>query len=129
MEPTGSGARGSNLPNPQKTASTRNHTHTQSRPVDRGLETLDYLSPANPVQVFRDMAYVIVKGRAGGYEYDSMAASFVTSVVSRFLVHHRSLLQTDLTLRGALVEILDTFVVVGWDEARSLTYELESIFR
>lgn len=93
------------------------------------LETLDYLSPADPAQVFRDMTEVILRGRAGGYEYDQMAASFVTGSVSRFLVQHRHLLQTDPDLRTCLIQVLDTFVAVGWGEARMLTYQLDTVFR
>lgn len=97
--------------------------------VHHVLETLDYLSPARPAQVFRDMTDVILRGRAGGYEYDPMAASFVTGSVSRFLVQHRHLLQADPDLRTCLIQMLDTFVAVGWGEARMLTYQLDTVFR
>jgi hypothetical protein len=97
--------------------------------VHHVLETLDYLSPADPAQVFRDMTDVILRGRAGGYEYDQIAASFVTAAVSRFLVQHRHLLQTEPDLRTCLIRVLDTFVAVGWGEARMLTYQLDTVFR
>lgn len=97
--------------------------------VHHVLQTLDYLMPANPAQVFRDMTDVILRGRAGGYEYDQMAASFVSGSVSRFLVQHRHLLQTDPDLRTCLIQVLDTFVAVGWGEARMLTYQLDTVFR
>lgn len=93
------------------------------------LETLEHLSPAKPGQVFRDMTEVILRGRAGGYEYDQMAANFVAGCVSRFLVQHRQLLQAEPELRSCLINVLDTFVAVGWGEARKLTYALDTVFR
>ena len=97
--------------------------------VHHVLQTLDYLSPTDPAQVFRDMTDVIVRGRVGGYEYDQLAASFVTGSVSRFLVQHGHLLQSDPDLRTCLIKVLDTFVAVGWGEARMLTYQLDIVFR
>ena len=97
--------------------------------VHHVLQTLDYLSPTDPAQIFRDITDVIVRGRAGGYEYDQLAASFVTGSVSRFLVQHGHLLQTDPDLRTCLIKVLDTFVAVGWGEARMLTYQLDIVFR
>jgi len=97
--------------------------------VHHVLQTLDYLMPVDPAQVFTDMTAVVLRGKQGGYEYDQMAASFITGAVSRFFVQHRHLLQTDPDIRTCLIQVLDTFVAVGWSDARSLTYQLDSVFR
>lgn len=93
------------------------------------LETLDHLSPANPAEILLDMAGAVERGRQGGYEYDSLGASLMVTVVSRYLAQHRSLLQTRADCRVALVRILDTLVSAGWPEATRLTYQLDAAFR
>lgn len=93
------------------------------------VQTLDYLSPVDPAGIFIDLSEAIDRGRAGGYHFDSLAASFTVGFVSKYLAQHRSLFQTNADCRVALVQILDAFVVAGWPEATRLTYQLESVFR
>lgn len=97
--------------------------------IHHNLQTLDYLSPVAPSAVFVDIAEVLSRGRAGGYEYDRIGASFMVAVVQRFLTQHRSIFQSNSELRRALVEVLDTLVTAGWPDATRLTYQLESIYR
>lgn len=93
------------------------------------LEVLDYWTPVGPSMIFCKMAEVLSRGRAGGYQYDRIGASFMVGVVQRYLAEHRSIFQTDDAARGALVEVLDTFVAAGWPDATRLTYQLGSVYR
>jgi hypothetical protein len=69
------------------------------------------------------------EGQRGGYQFDTMAEELMAGIVERYLVQHRSLLQQDAECRGALIEILDTFVRGGSLRARRLSYHLGDIFR
>lgn len=97
--------------------------------VHSTIEALAYLLPHNPARAFRLVASAIASGKAGGYEYDSMAVELMVKTVRRFLADHRVLLQNDERLRDALLDVLDVFVRAGWPEAQELTYGLQDIFR
>lgn len=93
------------------------------------LETLEVLIPYDPSGVFRRVVAVIRGGRKGRYQYDRMAEEILVRVVERYLADYRSIFQRDEEARRALIEILDTFVQVGSEGARRLSYGLEGIFR
>lgn len=48
---------------------------------------------------------------------------------AQFLAEHRALLQEDVAVRDALLDVLDVFVSVGWPQAQEITYGLQDIFR
>jgi hypothetical protein len=93
------------------------------------LETLEYLLPLDPERVFLLVGRVVRAGKRGGYHYESMAVDLIVRLVERFIAEFRHILQENEECRRMLVEILDTFVEVGWPSARRLTYRLEDIFR
>ncbi len=93
------------------------------------IETLDYLSPADPPAVFVQIAESVVRGREGGYEYDPSGQSLLVKIVGRYLVHDRGLFQVNEACREALVDILDTLVLAGSTDATTLTYQLQEVFR
>ncbi|MFS0895013.1 hypothetical protein [Microbacterium sp. 179-I 3D3 NHS] len=93
------------------------------------LQVLDYSAPVEPSMILCKMAEVLSLGRAGGYQYDRIGASFMVGVAQRYLAEHRSIFQTDDAARGALIEVLDTFVAAGWPDATRLAYQLESVYR
>jgi len=97
--------------------------------IHHNLQTLDYLTPVAPAEVFADIAEVLARGRGGGYEYDRIGASFMVAVVQRYLTEHRSIFQADPDSRRALVAVLDTLVTAGWPDATRLTYQLETVYR
>lgn len=93
------------------------------------LQTLQYLIPQSPREVFIIIAAVIRGGRADGYQWDPMGATLVVSILKRYFAEYQSLLQEDAECRSILIEVLDIFVGVGWPEARRLTYGLHELFR
>jgi hypothetical protein len=93
------------------------------------LETLEYLIPFDPEEVFLLVGRVVGAGKKGSYQYEPMAVDLVVRLVERFIAEFRHILQENEECRRALIEILDTFVEAGWPNARRLTYGLEDIFR
>jgi hypothetical protein len=91
------------------------------------LETLEFLLEVDPRGVFLLIANVVRSGKAGGYQYEPMAADLIVRFVERYLAEYRHILRQDRECREALREILDTFV--QWPNARRLTYRLDEIFR
>jgi hypothetical protein len=93
------------------------------------LEILESFIPFNPSSVFRRIGRVILAGKKGNYQYESLAADLMVRLVERYLAEYRSLLREDEECRRILFEVLDVFVQAGWPSARRLTYRLEEIFR
>lgn len=93
------------------------------------LETLEYLIPFSPEEVFLLVGRVVRNGRQGGYESESMAVDLIVRLVERFIAEFRYILQENEDCRRALIEILDIFVEAGWPSARRLTYRMDEIFR
>jgi hypothetical protein len=91
--------------------------------------TLESLLEFDPESVFLRLHHVIAIAKSSGFEFESLAAKVVVRTVQRFLAEYRAVLRESHKCRAALVEILDTFVTVGWPEAQQLTYDLEEIFR
>jgi signal recognition particle GTPase len=93
------------------------------------LETLEYLLPFDPVNVFLLIGKVVEKGKAGGYQNESLAVELIVKVVERYIAERRHHLQENEGCRHTLIKILDTFVEAGWPSARRLTYRLQDIYR
>lgn len=93
------------------------------------LEMLEFFIPFDPKRVFLLVNKVVRSGKAGGYQYESMAVDLIVRLVERFIAEFRHILRGDEECRRALIEILDIFVDAGWASARKLTYRMEEIFR
>lgn len=93
------------------------------------LKTLEYFVPLDPSGVFRRIGRIVLAGRKGGFQYESMAVELIVSLVERYLAEYRSILRDDDECRSYLIQMLDVFVKVGWPAARKITYRLEEIFR
>jgi hypothetical protein len=70
------------------------------------------------MSVFLQVATLIERGRSGGYQYQSMGAERIVSIVERYLAEYRPLLQEDAECRIALRKTLDVFVEAGWPAAQ-----------
>jgi hypothetical protein len=90
--------------------------------------TLESLIEFEPAGVFLRLRDVIVAAQSDGLQFESLAVEVVVRTVKRFLAEYRAVLRDRSDCRGALVEILDVFVKVGWPAAQQLTYSLEEIF-
>lgn len=93
------------------------------------VETLETLIPADPRGVFLFVTRLVKSSTAGGYQHESQGVAAFVRIVCRYLADYRPLLQDDKECRVALLESLDTFVRVGWPEARRLTYRVGNIYR
>lgn len=93
------------------------------------LQTLEYMLETNPRRAFLMVAAAVEAAKPHGYQFDSLAAGLIVKVCTRVLAEHRALLQEDVAIRDALLDILDVFVAVGWPEAQEITYGLQDIFR
>jgi hypothetical protein len=95
----------------------------------RLVETLEACVEFDPRGVLLRIARVVELGKAGNYQFESLAQGVVVRLVERYLAEYRSLFQRDAEAREALIGILDAFVAAGWPDARRLTYGLPEIFR
>jgi hypothetical protein len=94
------------------------------------VETLEFFIPLDPRGVFLRLDRAVAQGgQQGGYQLERLAVDLIVRLIRRYLADHRDLLHQDPDCRRALRHILDTFVAVGWPEARKLTYQLDDIFR
>jgi hypothetical protein len=94
------------------------------------VETLQFFVPLDPRGVFLCVDRAVTEGgQQGGYQLEPLAVDLVVGLIRRYLADYRELLHQDADCRRALQRILDSFVAVGWPEARRLTYQLDDIFR
>lgn len=92
------------------------------------IQTLNGLLSIEPRQVFLRIVKTVKAGKAGGYQFESLAIGEIVSVVNRVFADFRPMLQQNKDVRVAMVEMLDVFVEVGWIQAIQLTYRLDEIF-
>lgn len=108
-------------------ASVRLYGHGFGSMTHRIIEALEYLVPANPSQVFSLIGRFVDAGKDSGYQYESLAVSQVVNLVRLYLAQYRGVIQDEH--QDTLIEILDIFVEVGWEEAIILANRLDEIFR
>lgn len=92
-------------------------------------ETLEYLIPADPEAIFGQLIRLVHNAKNDGFAHESLAVGVITRIVERYLAEHSDLFLTDEACRKGLIEILDTFAAVGWQEARRLIRNLSRIYR
>jgi hypothetical protein len=93
------------------------------------VQTLEFFVPLDPRGVFLRIDHAVAEGgQQGGYQLESLAVGTIVALIRRYLADYRTLLHQDADCRRALQRILDSFVAVGWPEARRLTYQLDDIF-
>ena len=105
------------------------HTHI----VHQTVQTLQYLLPCAPHDIFLLAAKSICSSATVGFQHESMAVSEVVKLIQRALADHRDIFQSaggkDSECLESLLRVLDLFVDAGWSEARALTHRLEDIYR
>lgn len=96
----------------------------------RLLEILEPFIEDDPKQIFLLATDTLLQGGpSGGYQFESMGAELVVGIVRRYLADYRDMLVSDPVLRERLIRALDTFVEVGWPDARQLVHELPEMLR
>jgi hypothetical protein len=91
------------------------------------IQLLEYLLEIDPAAVFDLIAFAVQSGSRSGYHFENLAADHMVKVVGRYLADHKEIFEVPQR-RAALVEILETFVAVGWPAARRLLYQLPELF-
>jgi hypothetical protein len=108
-----------------KALASMTHPHT----AHAVIETLAFLVPLDPVGVLLLIAQSVKAGAANNYQYEPFAQELIVKTVERYLAEFRPLLREHPECHGALMDILDIFVRVGWPQAHQLTYRLGDIYR
>lgn len=92
------------------------------------IEYLQGVAPFAPAECL-SLALQIVKGsKSSGYHLDSIGVKNAVALVEVLLVDHKDILKTEQGMTDML-EFLDIFADVGWDEAIRLVWRLEEVFR
>ncbi|WP_141262576.1 hypothetical protein [Komagataeibacter diospyri] len=93
------------------------------------VQLYEFLIPGDPVGVF-DSLHALLTGVAkrAGYHHESLAASVIVRMITRYIADYRSIFEDDAR-RIALIEILRLFSDVGWPEALKLLYDLPDLLR
>jgi len=101
--------------------------------VHQTVQTLQYLLPCAPRDIFLLAAKSICSSATVGFQHESMAVSEVVKLIQRALADHCGIFQSagekDSECLESLLRVLDLFVDAGWSEARALTHRLEDIYR
>lgn len=92
------------------------------------LSVLETLVPVDPAVMFQRVGEVVESARRYGYEYESEAVRVVVRLLKRYMADYPDVVRSPDGQR-VFLRTLDTFVQVGWPEARRLTYHLEEAFR
>jgi hypothetical protein len=94
------------------------------------LETLEYLVPLEPRAALERIRDLLLHAREGGYQFDSFACGTVVRIAEQHYLGERMfLLRTSQDARALLLDILDTFVDVGWPKIYNLLSRLDDILR
>jgi hypothetical protein len=86
---------------------------------------------ARSVEAFTLVGDAVTAGRGVGYETDSLAHDLVLGLVRKFISERAGLFAgadpPAPAMQASLVSILDSFVSVGWPEAREMAYRLRDV--
>lgn len=92
-------------------------------------ETLEYLVPADPAELFRCVVKVVENSKLDGFAREHLAVGVISRIVERYLADHVALFTSQPDLMAGLLRVLDTFAEVGWPEARRLIRNLSQLYR
>jgi len=92
-------------------------------------ETLEYLIPADPEEVFRQLVILVRHANRDAFAQESLAVGVITRIIERYLADYGDIFTNHEDCRKGLIEILDAFAAVGWPEARRLIRNLSRIYR
>jgi len=105
------------------------HPHTAYHLV----QTLHYLLPYDPREVFLLAMHSIRSASIAGMQHEHLAVGVTVELIQQAFADHRDIFRSPPEQANdclsALLEVLDLFVEAGWTEARQLTNRLEEIYR
>jgi hypothetical protein len=93
------------------------------------LDTLKYFIAVDPRGVLLLVGDIVRTASKHGYQYEQLAEGLMVEIVERYLAEYRPILREHQECHKALMDILDSFVRVGWPRAHQLTYQLGDIYR
>lgn len=93
------------------------------------VDTLRALVRFDPLAVLALAATAVRRGNELGYQGETIAVSQVAKLVEDYLANYRSLLLESPEATEQLVDILDGFAALGWEDALRLVYRLDEIYR
>jgi hypothetical protein len=93
------------------------------------IQTLEYLAPADPPNIFRRIGRVALAGQGSGFQFEPQAKDLIVRIIERYLAEYRFIFRDDTECQQLLVSVLDSFVRVGWPAAVQLAYRLDEIHR
>lgn len=93
------------------------------------IQLLEHLIEADPSRIFDLIAFAVQRGgRGGGYQFESLGADLMVSLVGRYLADHKEIFDNPQR-RHELIETLETFVAAGWPAIRRLLYRLPDLLQ
>ncbi|GEM_PF-3976822 len=101
----------------------------EPRTTQHIVETLSAFSVIDPKRLFRLGARAIRAGAEGGYALEFMAADAVAKFVRQYIADYHDLLESDDSCRSDLIDVIDTFVRVGWPQMDAVVQDLQTLFR
>lgn len=97
------------------------------------VEIAEANAEARPTEAVLLICNAVRAARAVGYETDSLAKDLVLGIVRTYMADRAELFQEPTksarAMQAALVTILDSFVAVGWPDARETAYRLYEVLR
>jgi hypothetical protein len=107
--------------------------HLPARAVHQVVELAAANANARPSEAFILIGDAVGAARAVGYETDTLAKDLVLGLVRTYMADRAGLFQGSTPparrMQTALIVILDSFVAVGWPEARAMAYHLYEVLR
>lgn len=102
--------------------------HLPAPAVHHVVEIAEANAGARPMEAFLLVGDAVQAAQGVGYETDSLAKDLVLGMVRTYMADRSELFQGSTesarSMQSALVAILDSFVAVGWPEARAMAYHL-----
>jgi hypothetical protein len=107
--------------------------HLAARGIHHVVEIAAANVDARPTEAFLLIADAVRIARGVGYETDQLAKDLVLGLIRGYMADRAGLFQGSTksarAMQSALVTILDSFVAVGWPEAREMAYHLYEVLR
>jgi hypothetical protein len=102
----------------------------QARTVHNLVQLLGFLVEGNPGAVFDRLVRLLLnRGADDAYQFESLAASELVTLVQRYLADHRDVFEADPSRRAELIKVLELFARAGWPDALRLLFDLPDLLR
>lgn len=107
--------------------------HLPAPAIHHVVEIAAANAETRPKEAFLLIGDAVRAARAVAYETDSLAKDLVLGIARTYMTDHTELFQgateSARAMQAALVTILDSFVSVGWPDARAMAYRLHEVLR